>query len=96
MVEPIPFPSLLPTDWPKWAVQVVHDEAKQFSAEVSRPWVQFDLALKNAVESSYRVIERTVKANLDLEADEAWWDRFDEGKLEAEIEAALVSYTIAA
>lgn len=82
----------LPSDWPSWGVDVVESEAREFSAEVHRPWAVHDEVLAKSVKRIWQELDRTTKRNLDLEAEEDWWDRFDSGSMEAEIERALTTY----
>lgn len=80
---------MLRADWPEWAVWYVAQAAWKLESELAGPFADADVLRDQAVEAVDRALADAVRRDGDLEADESWWDRWDDGDIYREVEAAL-------
>ena len=80
---------VLRADWPDWAVWYVAQAAYQLENELSGMSPDANALHASALEGVDRALSEAVRRDGDLEAEESWWDRWDDGEIYREVEAAL-------
>lgn len=81
--------SVLRADWPEWAAWYVAQAAWKLESELAGPFADSGVLRHQAVEAVDRALADAVRRHGELEADESWWDRWDDGDIYREVEAAL-------
>jgi len=84
--------SLLPADWPAWAVSIVADEAIDFHRACEGDWAVPEVLLERSVDRVSRAIERALRDGED--ADDAWVDRWEDAKTDVEVADALTKTSL--
>jgi len=84
--------SLLPSDWPAWAVSIVADEAVDFHRECEGDWAVPEVLLERSVDRVSRAIERALRDGED--ADDAWFERWEDAKTDVEAAEALTKTSL--
>lgn len=88
---------LLPRDWPDFARRVVLDAARWYDKEVHGEWAVPDVLLDEAVTDVGQHLERLERERgLDFDdASETWINRYESGKLDDEMKAAISAWSSA-
>jgi hypothetical protein len=82
-------PAALSTDWPSIFVMHVRDEAVGYASALRGMWPDPSALRDAAVE---RLLQRIDADAYDVESEDSWMDRYEQGVLEAELAAALDHY----
>ena len=78
----------LPKSWPPIARDILVDAARYYYREIKEPFAVPDVVMEQAIEHANRALERRDR-ELREEASDRWIDRWESGKLDAEMAHAI-------
>lgn len=78
----------LPKSWPPIARDILVDAARHYYRDMKEPFAVPDVVMEQAIERANREFERRER-ELREEASDRWIDRWESGKLDAEMAHAI-------
>ena len=80
--------SPLPSDWPSQLAMHVRDEALIYASNLRGQFPDPSVLREQAVE---RIVD-AIASYTEVQAPDSWWERWDAGQIDTEIDAALLYY----